>query len=213
MLPGTLPADELAERLADTDSAAVLKLGRTFPAVRDGASRPPAARRGAATSSGPPPTGSASPPLAEVDPATVPYFSLALLPSAAAPGPRRCPGRRRTPTPAPARWSSSGWARAAASWTDARGGRRRWPRPTTWSATAPTSTGCRPTRGSAGTPSDNRVEAERAAFALELARARTRGWPWSPPATPGVFAMAAAVLEVAAGRRVRRRPGAGAARA
>ena len=35
MLPGTLPAEVLAERLAATDSAAVLKLGRTFTKVRD----------------------------------------------------------------------------------------------------------------------------------------------------------------------------------
>src|SRR5690349_19213884 len=35
VLPGTLPSDELAEWLATTDSAAVLKLGRTFPAVRE----------------------------------------------------------------------------------------------------------------------------------------------------------------------------------
>src|SRR6185312_7806909 len=33
VLPGTLPSEELAEWLATTDSAAVLKLGRTFPAV------------------------------------------------------------------------------------------------------------------------------------------------------------------------------------
>src|SRR5215218_2243244 len=34
VLPGTLPPAELARRLADTDSAAVLKLGRTFDDVR-----------------------------------------------------------------------------------------------------------------------------------------------------------------------------------
>ena len=34
-MPGTLSRTELARRLADTDSAAVLKLGRTFPAVLD----------------------------------------------------------------------------------------------------------------------------------------------------------------------------------
>ena len=34
VLPGTLPRAELARRLADTDSAAVLKLGRTFDNVR-----------------------------------------------------------------------------------------------------------------------------------------------------------------------------------
>ena len=34
VLPGTLPEPELARRLADTDGAVVMKLGRTFPAVR-----------------------------------------------------------------------------------------------------------------------------------------------------------------------------------
>lgn len=34
VLPGTLPEAELAMRLADTDGAIIMKLGRTFPAVR-----------------------------------------------------------------------------------------------------------------------------------------------------------------------------------
>ena len=39
VLPGTLPPDELAARLADTDAAAVMKLGRTFPQVREALER------------------------------------------------------------------------------------------------------------------------------------------------------------------------------
>ncbi len=35
VLPGTLPVAELARRLADTDAAVVMKLGRTFAAVRE----------------------------------------------------------------------------------------------------------------------------------------------------------------------------------
>ena len=34
VLPGTLPVAELARRLADTDAAVVVKLGRTYPQVR-----------------------------------------------------------------------------------------------------------------------------------------------------------------------------------
>ncbi|MCV7168288.1 SAM-dependent methyltransferase, partial [Mycobacterium stomatepiae] len=34
VLPGTLSEHELAMRLADTDGAIIMKLGRTFPAVR-----------------------------------------------------------------------------------------------------------------------------------------------------------------------------------
>ena len=35
VLPGTLPLPELARRLADTDAAAIMKLGRTFAGVRE----------------------------------------------------------------------------------------------------------------------------------------------------------------------------------
>ncbi len=35
VLPGTLPVAELARRLADTDAAAIMKLGRTFAGVRE----------------------------------------------------------------------------------------------------------------------------------------------------------------------------------
>src|SRR5437764_579530 len=35
VLPGTLPPDQLATRLAGTDPAVILKLGRTFTGVRD----------------------------------------------------------------------------------------------------------------------------------------------------------------------------------
>ena len=45
VLPGTLPRRGAGRRLADTDSAAVLKLGRTFTAVRDAARPTPGARR------------------------------------------------------------------------------------------------------------------------------------------------------------------------
>ncbi|MDN4161457.1 precorrin-2 C(20)-methyltransferase [Nocardioides abyssi] len=78
VLPGTLPEPELARRLADTDGAVIMKLGRTFPAVRralaeagrlehalyvERASMPEEQWR----------------PVAEVDPASVPYFSLIVV--------------------------------------------------------------------------------------------------------------------------------------
>ncbi|MFI9503173.1 precorrin-3B C(17)-methyltransferase [Nocardia sp. NPDC052566] len=34
VLPGTMPVDELTRRLRDTDAAAIMKLGRTYPGVR-----------------------------------------------------------------------------------------------------------------------------------------------------------------------------------
>ena len=58
--------------------------------------------------------------------------------------------------------------------------------------------------------SDNKVEAERAEFALDLAR-RGRRVAVVSGGDPGVFAMATAVLEVGGAGRVQGRPGAGAA--
>lgn len=97
VLPGTLPRAELARRLADTDGAIVMKLGRTFPEVRaalaeagrlDGAwyveraSMPEQQWR----------------PVAEVDPAAVPYFSLIVVPGDTAPA--RAADRMRVVTDA-----------------------------------------------------------------------------------------------------------------
>ena len=80
VLPGTLDTEELAEWLATTDSAAVMKLGRTFSRVRDAFADAGVLDRAfyverATTAQ------QRTMPLAEVDPDTVPYFSLALLPS------------------------------------------------------------------------------------------------------------------------------------
>lgn len=79
VLPGTLPEPELARRLADTDAAIIMKLGRTFPAVR-------AALAAAGRLDGAWYVERASQPeerwlpAAEVDPDTVPYFSLIVVP-------------------------------------------------------------------------------------------------------------------------------------
>ncbi|WP_425267509.1 precorrin-2 C(20)-methyltransferase [Dietzia lutea] len=79
VLPGTLPEPELARRLADTDGAIIMKLGRSFPAVRraleaagrlDGAVYVERASTDA----------EAHHPVSEVDPASVPYFSLIVVP-------------------------------------------------------------------------------------------------------------------------------------
>lgn len=81
ILPGTLPQAELARRLADTQAAAIMKLGRTFPAVR--AALAEAGRLDDALY-----VERASIPgqnvvaVADVDPAAVPYFSIILVPGA-----------------------------------------------------------------------------------------------------------------------------------
>ncbi|MFD3685613.1 precorrin-2 C(20)-methyltransferase [Nocardiopsis sp. NPDC058631] len=78
VLPGTLPEPELARRLADTDAAVIMKLGRTFPAVcraLESAGRLEHAVYVERASM----DGERRLPVAEVDPATVPYFSLILV--------------------------------------------------------------------------------------------------------------------------------------
>lgn len=78
VLPGTLPEPELARRLAETDAAVVMKLGRTFPAVRralEAAGRLEHAVYVERASM----TEERRLPVAEVDPATVPYFSVILV--------------------------------------------------------------------------------------------------------------------------------------
>ncbi|MEL4504783.1 precorrin-2 C(20)-methyltransferase [Luteococcus sp. H138] len=79
ILPGTLPEPELARRLADTQGAIIMKLGRTFPAVRR-------ALHAAGRLDGALYVERASMPeerwlpVAEVDEASVPYFSLIVVP-------------------------------------------------------------------------------------------------------------------------------------
>jgi precorrin-2/cobalt-factor-2 C20-methyltransferase len=78
VLPGPLPEEELERRLADTDAAAIIKLGRHFAKVRrvldrlgllDKAHYVERATLG----------NQRLLPLAEVDPAEVPYFSMILV--------------------------------------------------------------------------------------------------------------------------------------
>jgi precorrin-2 C20-methyltransferase / precorrin-3B C17-methyltransferase len=187
VLPGTLPAADLAAHLAGTEPAAIMKLGRTFPNVRDALER--AGRLGDAwyveRASGP---GERTAPLAEVDPESVPYFSLALLPSPAAAAfhPTERVGPQAVTVvglgPGDPRWLTPEARAAIADADDLVGYGPYLDRVT-----------ARP--GQRKHPSDNRVEAERAAFALDLAK-RGRRVTVVSSGDPGVFAMAAAVLEV-----------------
>ncbi|MDP9867761.1 MULTISPECIES: precorrin-2 C(20)-methyltransferase [Streptosporangium] len=196
VLPGTLPAEVLAERLAATDSAAVLKLGRTFTKVRDALTR--AGRLDEAwyverATTG----GQRLAPLAEVDPDSVPYFSLALIPSpvnAAQAGPVR-QAEPAAPAGGPGEVVVVGLGPAG----------RPWLTPEAQDALAvadelvgygPYLDRVPPNPRQRRHPTDNRVEAERAAHALELAAAGSRVAVVSS-GDPGVFAMASAVLEVA----------------
>lgn len=78
VLPGTLPEPELARRLADTDAAIIMKLGRTFPAVRRALESAGRLEDALYVERASMPEGRWLP-VAEVDPASVPYFSLIVL--------------------------------------------------------------------------------------------------------------------------------------
>ncbi|MEV7013762.1 precorrin-2 C(20)-methyltransferase [Streptosporangium sp. NPDC051022] len=213
VLPGTLPAEVIAERLATTDSAAILKLGRTFTKVRDALAE--AGRLDEAWYVERATTGAQRlAPLAEVDPGSVPYFSLALIPSpvnAASPGPAA------RETPAAAVPEVTGEVTGGAVDGTAGGGPgevvvvglgpagRPWLTPEAQEALAaadelvgygPYLDRVPPNPRQRRHPTDNRVEAERAAHALELAAGGSRVAVVSS-GDPGVFAMASAVLEVA----------------
>ncbi|WP_199442531.1 precorrin-2 C(20)-methyltransferase [Umezawaea beigongshangensis] len=194
VLPGTLDPAVLADRLAATDSAAVLKLGRTFGGVRDALEK--AGRLDEAWYVERATTdGQRTLPLADVDPATVPYFSLALLPS-------RVHSRER-PTELSARENGAGGEVVVVGLGPAG---REWLTPEAQEALASADelvgyttylARVAPNPRQRRHASDNRVEAERAAFALDLAKRGSRVAVVSS-GDPGVFAMASAVLEVAA---------------
>ncbi|MFK0136884.1 precorrin-2 C(20)-methyltransferase [Streptomyces murinus] len=185
ILPGTLPEEELTARLAATDVAVVMKLGRTFPKVRralEGSGRLGEARYvERATMSG-----ERVAELADVDAGSVPYFSVAVLPSQVdAERPVREYGEVAVVGTGPAGplWLTPETRGALAAADDLVGY-------TTYLDRVPR----RP--GQIRHGSDNRVEAERAEFALQLAQ-RGRRVAVVSGGDPGVFAMATAVLEVA----------------
>ncbi|GGU82797.1 precorrin-2 C(20)-methyltransferase [Lentzea flava] len=183
ILPGTLPPAELAERLRNTDSAAILKLGRTFGNVRKALDE--AGRLGNAWYVERATTGrQKTSPLADVDPDTVPYFSLALLPSHSKPEPRKGEVTVVGLGPGNTSWLTPEARQELEAADDLVGY-------TTYLNRVPD----RP--GQTKHASHNQVESERAAFALDLARKGRRVAVVSS-GDPGVFAMATAVLEVAA---------------
>ncbi|WP_367129790.1 precorrin-3B C(17)-methyltransferase [Saccharothrix sp. HUAS TT1] len=188
VLPGTLSTDDLVEHLSGGDPVAIVKLGRTFPRVREALAR--AGRLDEAwyverATTG----GQRTAPLSEVDAEDVPYFSLALLPSD--PAPRRTAEGGTTGGevvvvglgPAGPEWLTPEARRALAAADDLVGY-------VTYLNRVPVDP--RQRRHA----SDNKVEAERAAFALDLAK-RGRRVAVVSSGDPGVFAMASAVLEVA----------------
>lgn len=190
VLPGTLSEEELTARLSATDSAVVMKLGRTFPSVRralERSGRLPEARYVERATMAGERTGA----LSDVDADSVPYFSVAVVPSriaTAAEEPEPAAADRGEVVvvgtgPAGPRWLTPESRGALAAADDLVGY-------TTYLDRVPVRPGQR------RHPSDNKVESERAEFALDLAR-RGRRVAVVSGGDPGIFAMATAVLEVA----------------
>ncbi len=197
VLPGTLPKAELARRLADTDAAVIMKLGRTFPAVREALAE--AGRLDHALYV----ERAAMPeerwlPVADVDPASVPYFSLVVVPGDSLAG-----RGRRAPRAEP-QVSADRTAPAAELLVVGLGpGPERWLTPEVEAALAEVDhvVGYAPyvarvpqRAGLSRHASGNTVEVDRARLALELARGGERVAVVSG-GDAGVFGMASAVYE------------------
>ncbi|GAB3888296.1 precorrin-2 C(20)-methyltransferase [Terrabacter terrigena] len=208
ILPGTLPVPELARRLADTEAAVVMKLGRTFENVREAlrqAGRLDDARYVERASS----DAERVLRVVDVDPMTVPYMSMVVVPGKDLRA--DAAGRAASSTPA------SGTAPLAAGVSPAHGvagevvvvglgpGPDRWLTPEASAALAEVAhvVGYAPyvnrvpqREGLTRHASGNTVEVDRARDALELARKGERVAVVSG-GDAGVFGMASAVFEAA----------------
>jgi precorrin-2 C20-methyltransferase/precorrin-3B C17-methyltransferase len=196
VLQGTLPRAELARRLADTDAAVIMKLGRTFPAVR--AALAEAGRLDDAwyveRASLPDQRWL---PVAEVDPAGVPYFALVVVPGDSHTGRRRYDDPDVAPEPdvAAAQLAVVGLGPGPEQWLT--------PEAAQVLAEVDHVVGYAPyvdrvpqRAGLHRHASGNTVELDRARLALELARRGERVAVVSG-GDAGVFGMASAVFEAA----------------
>ena len=208
VLPGTLPIPELARRLTETDAAVIMKLGRTFDGVREAlrqAGRLESARYVERATTG----GENTRPVAEVDPRSVPYFSMIVVPGAdrREDSAGRYAAHPSSPVEGPTRPEHTGRRQLLVVGLG--------PGPTAW-LTPEVSTALAevdhvvgygpyidriPARpGLRRHTSGNTVELDRARFALDLARNGERVAVVSG-GDAGVFGMASAVFEAAADDR------------
>ena len=197
VLPGTLAPEQLEAWLRRTDAAVVLKLGRTFERVRAAAARAGVAGRGIYVERASTPEERSA--ALEAVEGPVPYMSLVLVPSLAGASGATSKGREADTVgtvtvvglgPAGPEWLTPEAAEelaAAEHLVGYAGYLDRVPKRS----------------GQQRHPSDNRVEIDRARHALALAAAGARVAVVSS-GDPGIFAMAAAVLEAL---EERHRPG------
>lgn len=182
-LPGTLPQEQLARRLASADAAVVMKLGRTFPKVVAAAAEAGVAERGVYVERASAPEQRIEA-LEEVE-GRVPYMSLVLIPTTQV--------HEKAPVATGGSVAVVGLGPAGPQWLT--------PEAKAELAEADELIGYKtyvdrvPGRvGQNRHATDNRVEGERARHALELAAAGRRVAVVSS-GDPGIFAMAAAVME------------------
>lgn len=185
ILPGTLPADQLAARMCASDASVVIKLGRTFENVRSAVTAAGVDQQSIYVERASSDRERIAP-LNDVDGA-VPYMSLVLVPA-------RSDNRGVSENGSGGSVSVVGLGPAGAKWLT--------PEAHSELARADDLIGYGPylarvpaRPGQRRHESDNRVEAERARHALELAAAGSRVAVVSS-GDPGIFAMASAVLEV-----------------
>lgn len=199
VVSGTLEEAELRRRLTDADCAVVMKLGRTFNKVRCALEHAGMLDRAVlVTRVGM--DGQSAQPVRDVDASTVPYFSVVIVPSVLAQQ-----DKIRASVPKRDVIDSAAETTGEVVVVGLGPGAQRWTTPevqheleqatdlvgySTYINRVPQRPGQRRHL------SDNKVEAERAAFALDMAK-RGRRVAVVSSGDPGVFAMAAAVLETA----------------
>jgi precorrin-2 C20-methyltransferase/precorrin-3B C17-methyltransferase len=185
VLPGTLPVAELARRLSDADAAVVLKLGRSYPAVREALSiagqLDDAVYVERASTAG-----QRVLPAADVPASSVPYFSLAMVPGG------RC---NRSDQPAPGAVAVVGLGPGHTDWITPQS-RRELAAATDLVGYGPYLDRIAVRDGQQRHPSGNTDEPARARLACALAE-QGRAVAVVSSGDPGVFAMATAVLEEA----------------
>ena len=198
VLPGTLGREELVQRLRGAGAAAIMKISRSFTDVREAlkeSGRLPQAYYVERASGG---ADQFIVPAGEVDPAAVPYMSIIIVPGAEAAGQMApVPARDGQVSHTTGRVDVVGLGPAGRDWLT--------PQAMAVLAAADDIVGYAPyVDRVARNPrqqrhgSDNREEAQRAEFALDLAL-RGRRVAVVSSGDPGVFAMASVVLEAAAG--------------
>jgi precorrin-2 C20-methyltransferase / precorrin-3B C17-methyltransferase len=199
VLPGTLGRDELTRRLSGTGAAAIMKISRSYDDVREAlkeSGRLAHAYYVERASGG---AQQLIEPAGDVDPSAVPYMSIIIVPGAEAgqPADQARAERADRPRPTAGRVDVVGLGPAGRDWLT--------PQAMAVLAAADDIVGYAPyvdrvppNPRQRRHGSDNRVEAERAEFALDLARQGRRVAVVSS-GDPGVFAMASVVLEAAAG--------------